>query len=86
MSTRLPVLFPDNPRSEHRSWQRVDPFPDPDIGPDTGFRPPDFSRPRTIPRKAAEQRLLQGLPVAPQPVAPTGGPLQSGRSYPSVVR
>ena len=56
--------------SESQSYQQQDPFPDPDIGPGSEARPPDFARPRTESRRAAEQRLLQGLPSAPENVPP----------------
>lgn len=83
MTTRLPSFYSANPQVEGYEYQRQDPFPDPDIAPDGGSRPPDFQRPRTESRKAAEQRLFQGMQQLPQTV-PRGAPL-SGQRHPASV-
>ncbi len=68
--SRLPTGRINDPRAESRAYQEQDPFPDPDIGPDTMARPRDFARPRTAPRRAAELRLLHGIPSGPEHVRP----------------
>ena len=76
MFARYPVIWASNPRTEARAFQQQDPLPDPDIAPDGGIRPRDFGRPRTESRRAAEQRLFQGLRPNPgyvPPAHPTGG-------------
>lgn len=83
MLTRLPSFYSSNPQVEGYEFQRQDPFPDPDIAPDGGSRPPDFQRPRTESRKAAEQRLFQGMQQLPQTI-PRGAPL-SGQRHPATV-
>lgn len=83
MTTRLPSFYTANPQIEGFEFQRQDPFPDPDIAPDGGSRPPDFQRPRTPSRKAAEQRLFQGMKQLPQTI-PRGAPL-SGKRHPASV-
>ena len=73
MYSRYPVLQAGNPASERRGFQEHDPFPDPEIGPEIGGRPREFAIPRTEARRAAEQRLLFGLPGMPEN-APAGNP------------
>lgn len=73
MFSRYPTFQASNPRSEARSFMEHDPFPDPDIGPDSGARPREYSVPRTESRRAAEQRLLYGLPSMPES-SPAGAP------------
>jgi len=51
------------------------------IGPSTQARPRDFDRPRTIERRAAQQRLLRGLPQEPEAIPPN----LLGRRYPAAV-
>lgn len=84
MHTRLPMLSAAYPQSESLAFQQQDPFSDPDIGPDTGFRPPGFDRPRTAARRAAEQRVLQGLSASPEDIPP--GYPRGGLSSPRTVR
>ena len=69
-NTRMPTFLRAHPASERASLQRSDPLPDPDIGPSTESRPPDFAQPRTIERRAAEQRILRGLPSDPESIPP----------------
>lgn len=81
--TRLPVLWDANPQMERQAFQQTDPFPDPDLGPDTHSRPPAYTRPRSESRRAAEQRLLQGLPTGPEGI-PHGDP-HGGLNRPAAV-
>lgn len=83
MYARYPVPWVNHPGAEGQAYQQQDPFPDPDIGPDAQGRPPDYARPRTESRKAAEQRLLFGLPGTPESMRP-GSP-QGGLSRPAAV-
>jgi len=71
--TRLPTFWTGYPQSEGMAYQQQDPFPDPDIGPDTQSRPLGFVQPRTQERRATEQRLFQGLPSTPESI-PRGYP------------
>lgn len=82
-NTRFPVAWVGHPQSERQAFQQQDPFPDPDLGPDIGGRPPDFVRPRAAPRKAAEQRLLQGIPSGPEAIPP--GYPQGGLNRPNAA-
>jgi hypothetical protein len=83
MHTRLPTFYTGYPQSEGMAFQQQDPFPDPDIGPDMQSRPLGFVQPRTPERKAAEQRLFQGLPSVPEYI-PNGYP-RGGLSAPQTV-
>ena len=83
MYARYPVPWVNHPGSEAQAYQQQDPFPDPDIGPDAQGRPRDYARPRTESRKAAEQRLLFGLPGTPESMRP-GSP-QGGLKRPAAV-
>lgn len=83
MYTRFPGCQHSSPHAENMAWQRQDPFPDPDIGPSTLSAPRGYERPRTTPRRAAEQRLLQGIPVGPESVPP--GVPQGGLRRPQAV-
>lgn len=83
MHTRLPTWWAAHPQAESQAYQRQDPFPDVDLGPDTMSRPREFTRPRSESRRAAEQRLLQGVPVGPEHVPP--GVPQGGLSRPAAV-
>ena len=71
---RYPTWTTSFPHAENMAYQQQDPFPDPDIGPSTGSSPRGYDRPRSLPRRAAEQRLFQGIPAGPESVAP-GAPL-----------
>lgn len=73
---RYPTAMTAFPLAENIAYQRQDPFPDPDIGPSLGSTPRGYERPRSPARRAAEQRLFQGIPVGPEfvpPGAPRGG-------------
>ena len=69
-NTRFPSWHSQFPAAENAAYGRQDPFPDPDIGPSTDSSPRGYERPRSTARQAAEQRLLQGLPVGPESVPP----------------
>lgn len=73
-----------DPRSEAIAFEQQDPFPNPDIAPSTGVRPLGFDRPRTQPRKAAEQRIFHGIQSGPE-YAPPGEP-QGGLRRPQAAR
>jgi hypothetical protein len=81
-TTRLPDLYTRDPRLEIRSLARFDPFPDPELGPDTQVRPRGFETERTMPRRNYEERLLQGAPPEFGPAMP---PPTSGR-YPQSLQ
>jgi|GEM_PF-699401 len=68
--TRFPSWYSQFPAAENAAYSRQDPFPDPDIGPSTDSSPRGYERPRSTARQAAEQRMLQGLPVGPESVPP----------------
>ena len=79
---RFPNWNTSFPAAENAAYSRQDPFPDPDIGPSTDSTPRGYERPRSQARRAAEQRLFQGVPVGPEnvpPGAPRGGST-SGRA------
>ncbi len=67
---RYPTWNSQLPAAENAAYSRQDPFPDPDIGPSTDSSPRGYERPRSVSRQAAEQRLLQGVPVGPESVPP----------------
>ena len=69
-NTRFPSLYTWFPAAENEAFERTDPFPDPDIGPSMDSTPRGYDRPRSESRKAAEQRMFQGLPVGPEHVRP----------------
>jgi hypothetical protein len=83
-NTRFPSLYTWYPSAENDAYERTDPFPDPDIGPSLHSTPRGYERPRSESRKAAEQRIFQGLPVGPEYVRP--GVPQGGLGSDSVVR
>jgi len=80
---RYPTWNTSFPAAENAAYGRQDPFPDPDIGPNTHSSPRGYERPRSTARQAAEQRLLQGLPVGPESV-PSGAPQGSRKNSQSV--
>ncbi len=67
---RYPTWNTQFPAAENAAYSRQGPFPDPDIGPSTDSSPRGYDRPRSSARQAAEQRLLQGVPVGPESVPP----------------
>jgi len=81
-NTRFPTFWRAHPLSERQAWQRNDPLPDPNIGPAMEARPREFQIPRTLERRAAEQRIFRGLPVAPERIPPR---MSQGNRYPAAV-
>lgn len=77
-NTRFPTWTSWFPSAENAAYERQDPFPDPDIGPSLDSTPRGYERPRSEARRAAEQRMFQGLPVGPESM-PRGVP-QGGRN------
>ena len=81
-NTRFPTFFRQHPLAERAAYERTDPLFDPAIGPSLDARPREFRNPRTIERRAAQNRLLQGISQQPESIAP----FPSGPIYPSSVR
>jgi hypothetical protein len=69
---RLPQCLAAQPTQETRAWEQHYPFSEPELGPASESVPRGFDRPRSGPRRAAEQRVFQGLPAGPeaQPAGP----------------
>ena len=69
---RLPQCLAAQPSQESRAWEHHYPFSEPDLGPASESVPRGFDRPRSGPRRAAEQRVFQGLAAGPesQPAGP----------------
>lgn len=84
MTTRLPQLPPRDPRVELKSFERHDPFPDPDQGPDLYVRPRGFENERPMPRRIYEERLLQGQ--QPENLPPASPFPSTGLRYSNVVQ
>ncbi len=84
MTTRLPEIAPRDPRVEKKSFERFDPFPDPDLGPDTLARPLGFQTERTQERRNYEDRIFQGRPRETAPGGPAFPP--SGARYPESLQ
>ncbi len=82
--TRFPTWSSSFPSAENAAFERQNPFPDSNFGPSMDSTPRGYDRPRALPRQAAEQRLLQGVPVGPESV-PAGVP-RGGFNHGKVVR
>jgi hypothetical protein len=82
-NTRFPSWAAYFPRAENAAYEQQDPFPDPDIGPSLDSTPRGYDRPRSEQRRAAEQRVFQGVPVGPEAVPP--GVPQGGINRPRAV-
>ncbi|MEI7702888.1 MAG: hypothetical protein WCK86_24040 [Planctomycetia bacterium] len=82
-SPRLPQSRPWLPEQENAAFEQQYPFSDPDIGPSTDANPRGYDRPRSSARRAAEQRVFQGLPAGPESIPP-GAPSTRRNSYDSV--
>ncbi len=80
-NTRFPSFFRPHPMAERASYERSDPLFDPAIGPALDARPRDFIAPRTIERRAAQNRLLQGMPHEPETIPP----FPTGQSYSGAI-
>ncbi|GEM_PF-741968 len=84
LNTRFPQPFIYNQKAEAVSYQYHDPFPDENIGPGVGTRPPSFQTQRDPARRAAENRLLRGYNLEG---APTGSlPPKTSWDYPEAVQ
>lgn len=86
LNTKFPTLAPHSTEYEQRESQVQDPFPETDLGPETGFRPPDYEQQRSEVQRAKERfgaSILRQQHGSPQP-GPVPGP--SGSLYPEAVR
>lgn len=72
--TRFPSWQVWHQTAENQAYERHYPFSDPDIGPSTDSNPRGYDRPRAATRRAAEQRVFQGLPASPESMPPGNGP------------
>jgi len=85
LSLRLPTFQNRPPEVERVEYQYHDPFPDSQIGPNTGVRPREYTNQRPLPVNIRDKydgtRILQpsGADVPP----PVGSP--PGSEYPQVV-
>ena len=77
-TTRLPTCGQAPPAVERQSLGHFDPFPDPNLGPDTDSRPPSFAQPREPQRQALEGQLLRGAPAGAVPPGYTNGAYRDG--------
>lgn len=77
--TRLPTMQVWSRSAETQAWEQHYPFPDPDTGPSTEGNPRDYDRPRTAVRRAAEQRLFQGIPAGPESKPQSSTPRRGNR-------
>lgn len=82
-TTRFPSWYAWFPAAENEAYEGQYPFSDPDIGPSTDANPRGYERPRSTARRAAEQRVFQGIPVGPESV-PAGVPQGGANSKRSV--
>ncbi|MEY2726116.1 MAG: hypothetical protein RLZZ458_1983, partial [Planctomycetota bacterium] len=60
-TTRMPRCFAWPTVAENQAFERHYPFSDPDVGPSTDSAPRGYDRPRSAARRAAEQKVLQGI-------------------------
>lgn len=81
--TQMPTFQHGDPQLEKRGYERFDPFPDEDLGPDTMTRPRGFMEQRTMPRRAIEDRGQQFGQPAAGPATPQPPP--SSWNYPDAV-
>lgn len=82
-TTRLPTFGFGPPLAEKRAYERNDPFPNEELGPDTYTRPRGFVEPRTEERKSLEGRILNN--VQPESASPYPTPPMTGSDYPDAV-
>jgi hypothetical protein len=82
-NTRFPTLFPRSVEYEQREAEIQDPYPDADLGPDTGVRPTDYSEQRSEERRAKDRHQSSILRQQfGQPTSDAG----PGAAYPDAVR
>jgi hypothetical protein len=83
-NTKMPQWHMSSAEWQQREAQNQDPFPDSDIGPDTGVRPRGYNQQRSDPLrtkiKSEDTRIR--LQVAPPPGATNG----IGAQYPEAVQ
>lgn len=72
-ATRMPRSFSWPAAAENQAFEQHYPFSDPDVGPSTDSAPRGYERPRSAPRRAAEQKVFQGIPAGPESVPPGPG-------------
>jgi hypothetical protein len=72
-----------DPVADRRRFERYDPLPAEDLGPETYSRPRGFEDQRSHTRRAAEGRALLGVPTPDTAPPPTP---TSQYQYPGVVR
>jgi hypothetical protein len=77
--TRLPTWQVWSRSAETEAYEQHYPFPDPDTGPSTEGNPRDYDRPRAAVRRAAEQRIFQGIPAGPESKPQSGSPSRGDR-------
>jgi hypothetical protein len=78
-NTRFPTLAPRPPAVERQSFQRHDPFPNENLGPETFTRPREFQEQREEPRRAREAQPVPGV-LVPETLGPP-----TGANYPDAV-
>ncbi len=78
-NTRLPQLGWEDPKTALKEEERFDPYPMPDLGPQTYTRQRDTVTPRAEPRRVNDKLLntKYGVPV---------GEAQAERSYNQIVQ
>jgi hypothetical protein len=79
-NTRFPTLAPRPPAIERQSYQRHDPYPNENLGPETFTRPREFREQREEPRRVREGQPLPGVFV-PETI----GPPATGAQYRDAV-
>jgi hypothetical protein len=83
-NVRLPMVFNNSPEAERIEQQYHDPYPDTQLGPNTGSRPRQYNEQRPLPVRIREKSDVSRV-IAPRgSVAPPVSPAP-GSEYPSVV-
>ncbi|MFM7058781.1 MAG: hypothetical protein ACKO2P_17865 [Planctomycetota bacterium] len=77
--TRMPTWQTWSRSAENQAYEQHYPFTDPDIGPSTDGNPRGYDRPRTATRRAAEQRVFQGIPAGPESKPQSNAPRHGNR-------
>lgn len=78
-TTRMPRCLSWPAAAENQAFERHYPFSDPDLGPSTESAPRGYERPRSAARRAAEQKVFQGIPAGPESVPPGPGARRGNR-------